>query len=128
MFGACALGAAAGAGAASGAAWAAVALRRRRAGAGVRVASFSPSPAAGGADAHGNGRGETPVAVAIGMARGAIRAAVAVLDMKLVMTAVRPQQASCSIQGLSTWLTTVWATMLGKNTAQRRSWATSSML
>ena len=57
------------------------------------------------------GSGEIPVAMAMGMARGAIRAAVAVFDMKFVTTAVRAQHTSMSIQGSETWLTTAWATM-----------------
>ena len=57
------------------------------------------------------GRGDMPVASAIGRAKGAIKAAVAVLDIKLVMAAVRAQHTNMSIQGLLTVLTTVLATM-----------------
>ena len=57
------------------------------------------------------GRGDMPVARAMGRARGAIRAAVAVLDIKLVMAAVRAQQTNMSIHGSLTVLTTAFATM-----------------
>ena len=51
-----------------------------------------------------SGRGEMPPPTAMGRASGAIRAAVAVLDMKLVMTAVSAQQTSMSSQGSLTVL------------------------
>lgn len=57
------------------------------------------------------GKGETPPPTAIGSARGAISAAVAVLDMKLVTSAVSAQQTSINIQGSETCVTTVCATM-----------------
>lgn len=62
-------------------------------------------------DTHDDGQRGNTVAMAMGMARGAIRAAVAVFDMKFVTTAVRAQHTSMSIQGSETWLTTAWATM-----------------
>ena len=57
-----------------------------------------------------SGRGEMPPPTAMGRASGAIRAAVAVLDMKLVSSMVSAQDTNISMVGPDTLETTAFAT------------------